>query len=122
MDEAHSRRFDLCERTAQFGESVIRSCRELRADPVSAPIIRQLVRAATSIGANYVEADEAGSRKEFKYRISVCKREAKETQHWLRMLVAAEPAHRDKSAELWKEAQELLLILSSIHRKTNERD
>jgi len=82
------REFDLAERTALFGEVVISFARSIRRDDVSGPLIRQLVRSATSIGANYTEADEAGSTKEFRYRISVCCREARETQYWLRMLAA----------------------------------
>jgi len=73
--------FDLAERTASFGEAVIGFVLTKRRNDVTGPIVRQLVRAATSIGANYTEADEAGSKKEFRYRISVCCREARETQY-----------------------------------------
>lgn len=111
------RAFNLAERTAQFGEEAIRFCRGIRRDAVVMPLIRQLVRSATSIGANYVEADEAGSKKEFTYRISVCRREARETQYWLRMIVAAKPELRDQARTLWREAKELVLILAAIHRK-----
>jgi four helix bundle protein len=111
------RAFDLAERTAMFGEEVIRFCGGIRRDAVVTPLIRQLVRSATSIGANYVEADEAGSKKEFTYRISVCRREARETQYWLRMLVAAKPDLKDQARTLWREAKELVLILTAIHRK-----
>jgi four helix bundle protein len=93
--------FDLAERTASFGESVIGLVRLVERDPVSSPLISQLVRSATSIGANYVEADEAGSKKEFRYRISVCRREARETQYWLRMLVSASPGIKDKARNQW---------------------
>jgi four helix bundle protein len=111
------RAFDLAERTAVFGEEVIRFCRSIRRDAVVTPLIRQLVRSATSIGANYVEADEAGSKKEFTYRISVCRREARETQYWLRMIVAAKPELKDQARTLWRESKELVLILAAIHRK-----
>lgn len=111
-------RFNLGERTALFGESVIHSCREIKPDAITSPIIRQLVRSAASIGADYVEADEAGSKPEFRYRISVCKRESREVQHWLRMLVAADPRHREASVVLWKEANELVLIFASIFRNS----
>jgi len=84
-----SRDFDLAERTALFAEEVIRFVRTINGDHVTRPLIAQWVRAATSIGANYCEALEAGSTKEFRYRISVCKREARETQYWLRMIAAA---------------------------------
>ena len=90
--------FDLAERTAQFGESVIKLVRSAQRVDVSGPVIRQLVRAATSVGANYTEADEAGSTKEFRYRISLCARESRESQQWPRMFVTACPELRNAAA------------------------
>jgi len=110
--------FDLAERTARFGESVIVFCLDIERNAVTKPIISQLVRSATSIGANYGEADEAGSKKEFRYRISLCKREARETKHWLRMLVAAVSGVREPAREFWKEANELTKIFAAIHRSS----
>jgi four helix bundle protein len=110
-------RHDLAERTARYGESVIGFVRRLKSDAVAAPLIRQLVRSATSVGANYCEADEAGSRKEFRYRIGLCRREARETQYWLRMLAAAAPGRKDEARLLWKEANELTRIFATIFRK-----
>src|ERR1044072_3813888 len=81
--------FELEERTAQFGELVIAYARSMPVDEVSKPVIGQLVRAATSVGANYCEADDANSKKDFKFKIGLCRREAKEAAHWLRMSVAA---------------------------------
>ena len=80
-------------------------------------MIDQFVRAGTSIGANYCEADDAGSKKEFKYRISMCKRESRETKHWLRMIATAMPELKDETRSLWREAKELHLIFATIHRK-----
>jgi len=117
-DSQTSRKYDLAERTARFGETAIRFCRRVKATAITSPLIRQLVRSATSIGANYVEADEAGSKKEFRYRISVCKRETRETQYWLRMLVAAAPEHAEEARELWREAKELVLIFGTIYRRS----
>jgi four helix bundle protein len=68
------RAFDLSERSARFGEEAIHFAICVRRTPVTAPLIGQFIRSATSVGANYVEADEAGSKKEFRYRISVCRR------------------------------------------------
>jgi four helix bundle protein len=84
-------KFDLEERTACYGEAVIRFAKTLPKDVVNSPLISQLVRAATSIGANYCEADDAVSKKDFRHKIGTCKKEARETKHWLRMIVAAEP-------------------------------
>jgi four helix bundle protein len=88
---------------------------------VTTPIIGQLVRAATSIGANYCEADEAESGKQFRYRIGVCKREARETKHQVRMIVAAVPELRDEGRPLWQEAKELTLIFAAIIRRFDNR-
>jgi four helix bundle protein len=108
--------FELAERTALFGESVIRVVRSIHCDATSRPIVSQLVRSATSIGANYLEADDAGSRKEFHYRISLCRRESRETGYWLRMLVAAIPSMRESARTLWTEANELNRIFAAINR------
>jgi four helix bundle protein len=115
------RRFDLEERTARFGEAIISFARKIPVDPVTEPLIGQLVRAGTSVGSNYCEADEAGSGKEFRYRISVCKRESKESKHWLRMIAAAVSALAEEARVLWREAHELNLIFGAIHRSRKAR-
>jgi len=94
-------RFDLEDRTARFGEAVVRFAKGIHVNPVTDPLIRQLVRAGTSVGANYCEADDAGSKKEFKYRISICKRESRETKHWLRMIAAAVPEQKTEARIHW---------------------
>ena len=108
------KRYDLEERTAQFGEAIIELVETFPRDPINSPLISQIVRAATSIGANYMEADGAQSKKDFRHKISICKKEAKETKHWLRVIAKANPRRRDECQELLKEAQELSLIFSSI--------
>jgi four helix bundle protein len=115
--EKPARVFDLEERTALFGESVIAFAKRIPVTEVTRPMISQVVRAATSIGANYVEADDADSRKDFKFKIGLCRREAKETKHWLRMVVAAVEDLRDQARPLWREAHELNLIFGAIRRK-----
>ncbi len=98
--------YDLEERTAKFAENV----------PVNTRIISQLVGAAGSIGANYCEATEAESRKDFIHKIGICKKEIKETRHWLRLLAMSNPEQENKITTLSKEVQELLLIFSKISR------
>ena len=117
-DEKRSseRRFDLEERTALFGENVIGFVKRIPLNAVTEPLIRQLVRSATSIGANYCEADDAGSKKEFRYRISISKRESRESKHWLRMIAAAAPELKDEARLHWREANELHLIFAAIFR------
>jgi four helix bundle protein len=114
-------KYDLGERTALLGENVILYARTIAIDAITSPLIKQLVRSATSVGANYCEANDAGSKKEFLYRISVCNREVRETKHWLRMLAVAFPTCKDCARLLWKESHELNLIFSSIYRKGKTR-
>jgi len=73
-----------------------------------------LVEAGTSVGANYMEADGAESKKDFRHKIAICKKEAKETKHWLRMIRKANPQKAVECYKLWQEAHELTLIFSSI--------
>src|SRR6185312_7371477 len=78
--------YDLEERTAQFGEAVIAFARTIPVNEVTRSLISQVVRAATSVGANYVEADDSDSKKDFKFKIGLSRRESKESKHWLRMV------------------------------------
>ncbi len=113
-----SKNFDLEERTAKFGEAIIIFCQKIRKDEITKILISQVVRSATSVGANYMEANGADSKKDFRNKISICKKEAKETMHWLRMLAGAIPENKEKIRLLWKEAHELALIFGKIARKT----
>ena len=106
--------FDLEERTAIFGEDVIKFIKSIKQTTINNSIISQLVRSATSIGANYCEADGAESKKDFQHKIGICKKESKETKHWFRMLSITNPESKEDCRELWKEAQELTLIFSKI--------
>ena len=121
-DARREGRYDLEERTACFGESVIAFAKRIPRNPVTRPLISQVVRAATSVGANYTEGDNAASRKDFRHKMTLCQKESNETKHWLRMLVAAEPDFREQARPLWQEAKELHLIFASIVRKLDERD
>jgi four helix bundle protein len=111
-----TRVYDLEERTALFGEAVIDFARTIPQDSVTNRLISQLVGAGTSVGANYVEADDAVSKKEFLKNIGTCRKEARETKHFLRMIVRAVPALKPEAARLWVEAKELHLIFSKIWR------
>jgi four helix bundle protein len=106
--------YDLEERTAQFGEQIIDFAKLLPKDRITNVLVSQLVRSGTSIGANYEEADGAESKKDFRHKIAICKKESKETKHWLRMIAKANPGRKDTCKKLWQEAQELTLIFSSI--------
>ncbi len=108
--------FNLEERTATFGERIIAFAKRIPVNPVNTPLITQLVRAGTSVGANYCEADDADSKRDFFFKIGLCRREARESKHWLRMVAAAEPGLRDDGRPLWQEAKELNLIFGAIRR------
>ncbi len=108
--------YDLEERTARFGEAVIDFARSIPQDAVTNRIISQLVGAATSVGANYAEADDAVSKKEFLKSIGTCRKETRETKHFLRMAVRAVPELKPDARKLWLEARELHLIFSKIWR------
>jgi len=107
-------KFDLEERTAHFGEAVIALCKELQRDEITRPLINQLIRSATNIGANYMEANGGSSKKDFRNKIYICKKESQETQHWLRMLSVAVPEERASLRKLWQEVHELVLIFQKI--------
>ena len=84
-------KYDLEESTAAFGEKIIEFAKFLHRNPINNSLISQVVRSGTSIGANYMEADAANTKKDFRYRISLCRKESKETKHWLRMIARANP-------------------------------
>ena len=119
MNHNKTTRFDLDERTACFGEAVIDFVRTLSKNAVMTILVDQFIRAATSVGANYAEADGAESKKDFRHKIALCKKEAKEARHWMRMIARADPDHTKTCRELWSEAHELTLIFSAILRNSS---
>jgi four helix bundle protein len=108
--------YDLEERTALFGEAIIEFAKKIPVSPVTTRLIPQLVAAGTSVGANYCEADDAVSKKDFRHKISICKREARETKFFVRMVVKAVPELKEDAKPLWEEAKELHLIFAKIYR------
>ena len=109
------RKYDLEERTASFGESIIKLCRGIKQDNVVSPIISQLIRSATSVGANYMEANGASSKRDFINKIFICKKELQETKHWLRMIGSAQSGAVSLGLEpIKKECQELIFIFTKI--------
>ncbi|PIT88349.1 MAG: four helix bundle protein [Candidatus Magasanikbacteria bacterium CG10_big_fil_rev_8_21_14_0_10_36_32] len=108
--------YNLEERTAKFGEEIIKFIKTLPENVINRPLISQIVRSATSIGANYMEANQASSKKDFKNKIRICQKEANETKHWLRMIVTANFDKQDICRKLWKESHELTLIFAKISK------
>ena len=112
--------YNLEERTALFGESVIAFAKRVVVTQVTRSLIDQVVRTATSIGANYCEADDSESKKDFLHKIRLCRKESRETKHWLRMIAAAEPELKVEARKLWQETKELNLIFGAIVRGPKE--
>jgi four helix bundle protein len=108
---------DLEERTARFGEAVIRFVKRLPQNPVNSRLISQLAGAGTSVGANFCEASDSVSGKDFKKSIGTCRKESKESMFFLRMSAVAEPELAEEARELWREAKQLNLIFGAIWRK-----
>jgi four helix bundle protein len=88
-----TKKYNLEERTAKFGEDIIGLCQSIKQNTVNRSIVDQLIRSSTSIGANYMEANGASSKKDFRNKMHICKKEAQETQR-----------------KHWQEAHELVLI------------
>jgi four helix bundle protein len=108
---------DVEERTAWFGEAIVRFSKKIPRGPANDTLISQLVGAGTGVGANYCEAAEPVSRKDFKTAIGRCKKEAKETMLFLRLIAAAQPSLAEEARVLYREAKKLMLIFASIYRK-----
>lgn len=106
------KKYDLEERTSKFAEDIIDLVKSFSKGSISFPIAEQLIRSGTSIGANYSEAVQAGSKKDFVSKIYICKKEANETKYWLRMLAKANSNLQSKCRALWQEAHEFVLMFS----------
>lgn len=114
--------YDLEERTAKFGENIIEFAKKIPRNPVTLSLITQLVKAGTSVGANYREADNACSKKDFVNKIAICKKESRESKHWLRMVAKAHELLRDEAKKHSSEAHELNLIFAAIVNKCREKE
>ena len=114
------KKYDLAERTTKFSKDIIDFLKKVPENSVTKPLINQLVKAGTSIGANYCEADEASSKKDFINKVCISKKETKETKYWLQLIAHTLPNFKDEARILWKEAQELNLILVTIIKRCKE--
>lgn len=85
-NKTQEKKWDLEERTAKFGEDVIKFCKKVPRNPITTPLITQLVKAGTSVGANYCEADDAESKKDFRHKIGIVKKESHESSASWRIL------------------------------------
>ena len=114
MVPLENKKFDLEKRTIKFSSEIIVFAKTLKKDATNIPLISQLVRSATSIGANYHEANGASSKKDFRNKVYLCKKEARETKYWLEVIAKANKESSDLARKLWQESHELTLIFSKI--------
>ena len=112
--------YDLEERTARFSEEIIDLVKKVKKDLFNESIIKQLIRCGDSVGANYCEAINASSRKDFRNKIYICKKEVNEVKYFLRLLAKTNSEFKIGLRILWKEAQELNLIFQKIVNTINK--
>ena len=113
------RKYDLEDRTLDFARDVRAFIKQLPKTPGNTEDGKQVLRSSGSVGANYIEANESLSKKDFLMRIKICRKEAKESMYWLRLVDVRESVTLEQErAILEREARELMMILSSIMRKS----
>ena len=114
----NSKRYDLEDRTLEFGKRIIRMCKALPKNTINFKLIDQAIRSGTSMGANYREANETETKKDFKYRIRICRKEGKETIYWLNLIIEANPEFEERTKPLLQETTELVKIFAAILEKS----
>ena len=117
-----TKKYDIQDRVVKFSIEVIEFLRKVPTSLLISPLIHQLTRSATSVGANLFEADCAETKKDFIHKIGICNKEAKETVYWLRLLAEAFPEAKAKAIALMDEAHEIQLIFVSIIRTAKENE
>lgn len=108
----------LDERTLEFAKKIIRLCKALPRNTENIELMRQLIRSGTSVGANYREANDALSKKDFAHRLRITRKEAKETNYWLDLLIEPNQEFKKQIEILLQESTEIIKIFSSIIEKT----
>ncbi len=111
--------YDLEKRTRDFSKDVIKFLMKIKVNKINENSISQLVRSATSVGANYCEANGASSKKDFRNKIFICKKEIQETKYWIEILATSNPERKEELKSIWKEAHELTLIFNKIASSLN---
>lgn len=119
---SNDKKFDLEERTSKFAENILDFAKTTPKNILTKPLIEQFIRSGTSIGSNYCEADCAESRKDFEHKLGICKKEAKETKYWLRIVSKTVPELTNQARLLWREANELQLIFIAIINKSKSNN
>lgn len=113
-ENQNSKRYDLEDRTLNFAKQVIEFLNKLPKTLANMEISKQLVRSAGSVGANYIEANESLSKKDFIMRIKICRKEAKESRYWLKLVSCNNKESEEEQKNLIQEAAELMKIFGAI--------
>ncbi|MDH3883109.1 MAG: four helix bundle protein [Desulfobacterales bacterium] len=115
----NSKQYDLEDRTPEFAKRVRAFVKKLPKTIANIEDIKQLVKAFGSVGANYIEANEALSKKDFRMRIKICRKESKESRYWLRLVDTREETGLEKERDyLINESTELMNIFGAILQKS----
>jgi|SRR3989338_163098 len=113
-----SKKYDLEDRTLEFGKRIIRLVKALPKNSINLNLIDQVIRSGTSMGANYREANETETKKDFLFRIRICRKEGKETIYWLNLIIETNPEFSDRIKPLLQETIELVKIFATIAEKS----
>ncbi|HDO23856.1 MAG TPA: four helix bundle protein [bacterium] len=113
--------YDLEERTKKFSKNIIDLLKRIKKDEINKNLIFQLIKSSTSVGANYCEANGASSKKDFKNKIFICRKEIQETKYWIELLSRSNPETEEDLRKLWKESHELTLIFNKISTTLNKK-
>jgi four helix bundle protein len=115
MTETKKNKYDLEERTYQFAKQVAIFCKKLPRTINNIEYLKQLIRSSGSVGANYIEANESFSKKDFRMKIKICRKEAKESAYWLRLIIETNDEKiKNEGNILRNEAIELKKIFSKV--------
>jgi four helix bundle protein len=112
--------YDLEKRVIVFSKSIIQFIKNFKITLLSEPLLKQLIKSSTSVGANYMEANEASSKRDFYNKICISRKEAHETKYWLQLLAEVDPEKINDCRILYKEANELTLILGKIFKSSKK--
>ena len=118
MNQIPNKPYNLEERTLEFSKRIVKMCKTLQKDTVNFELMKQGLRSGTAVGANYIEANDALSKKDFVHRLRIARKEAKETVYWLKLIIEANKNLETRIQPLVKEADEIKKILSSIIDKS----
>ena len=114
----NSKPYNLEDRTLEFSKEMIRVGKQLPKNTINFNLLDQVIRSGTSMGSNYREANETETKKDFQFRMRICRKEGKETIYWLQLIIEANPELADRVTPLIKEATELVKIFAAIIEKT----